>query len=224
MTKIFLTLFVLLSIVACGKTGGGGGSAAEVASATTPADSTDTSNPIDTSTGYSSLPNEAYTFGFNVNLINMSSSNEAKLQKSMDLVARVIATKAFRDGILNHTYNGVKTFVDNGGYSNAQIYKKILDAAEKLFPAKNNKMDMEIELYTDTSSNTVGYTNPSTVRIWMNTKYFNNYTATGATANLTHEWLHKVGFGHAVSYSTSRDYSVPYAIGRLMSKIAATLD
>ena len=215
MIKSLFFLSVLLIFVSCGKGGGG---------ASSPSEALVDLTTKEIEAGDTSLPNEAYTFGFNVSLINMASNNEAKLQRSMELVARVIATKAFRDGILNHTYNGVKTFVDNGGYTNSQIYKKILEGAEKIFPAKNNKMDMEIELYTDTVSNTVGYTYPNSPRIWMNTKYFDNFTATGATASLTHEWLHKIGFGHAVSYSTSRDYTVPYAVGRLVSRIAATLD
>ena len=215
MTNFTAFLFLLL-LLGCGKTD------EKVVAASSAAG--DEELAIEYKTPGSDLPELALSFGFNVELIDMSTSDEDKLHRTMELVGKVIATKAFRDGILNHSYNGVKTFVDNGGYTNAQIYKKILEAGEKLFPRINNAMDMEIELYTDTSSNVVGYTYPSSPRIWMNTKYFNSYTSTGASANLTHEWLHKIGFGHAVSYSSSRDYSVPYAVGRLMAKIAATLD
>lgn len=215
MTKISI-FFLLLLLQGCGKTD------EKVIAASSSAGDEELANEY--KIPGSDLPELALSFAFNVELIDMSTSDEDKLHRSMELVGKVIGTKAFRDGILNHTYNGAKTFVDNGGYTNAQIYKKILDAAEKLFPTRNNAMDMQIELYTDTGSNVVGYTYPSSPRIWMNIKYFNSYTSTGATANLTHEWLHKIGFGHAVSYSTSRDYSVPYAVGRLVAKIAATLD
>lgn len=166
------------------------------------------------------LPNEAYTFDTNLQYFNFSVTRKTKILKAEDLVKLVIATEEFRTRVLNHTYNGVKTYVDNGGFSNAQIYQKILEGAESLQPAKNNAMDVEVEIYTDTTSNTVGYTYANSKRIWMNTKYFDQYTASSVSANLMHEWLHKLGFKHAVNYSTSRDYSVPYAIGRIVGDIA----
>jgi len=165
------------------------------------------------------LPNAAYMFDSNIVFIGTTYSQQDKFDKAVELIKKVVETEEFRSKVLNHTYNGVKTFVDNGGYTNAQIYQKILDAAEKLYPSKNNAMDMEVELYTDNSSNVVGYTYSSSKRIWVNTKYFNTNGTTGVAANLFHEWLHKVGFGHAASYSVSRDYSVPYAVGRMISTI-----
>lgn len=152
----------------------------------------------------------------------MTSAQEAKIDAAVELVRKVIASEEFRTRILNHTYNGKKTFVDNGGFTNAQIYTKILEGAEKLQPAKNNAMDLEIELYYE-ATNTIGYTYPSSKRVWMNTKYFNNYKPKNVSSNLVHEWLHKLGFGHATSYSTSRDYSVPYAIGYLVEELAGKL-
>ena len=54
----------------------------------------------------------------------------------------------------------------------------------------------------------------------MNTKYLSTYTPAQVSRNMTHEWLHKIGFGHASSYSVSRDYSVPYGIGNIMERLA----
>ncbi len=81
-------------------------------------------------------------------------------------------------------------------------------------------MDVEVELYTEDVA-TVGYTNPKTRRIWMNTKYFRSYTSAQVAGNLTHEWLHKLGFGHALSNTKTRPYSVPYAIGYIIARLAA---
>jgi hypothetical protein len=80
-------------------------------------------------------------------------------------------------------------------------------------------MDVELELYQNTS-NTIGYTYPHTSRIWMNSKYFNKYTPVQVADNLFHEWLHKLGFDHAIKYTLRRNYSVPYAIGYLMEELA----
>ncbi len=165
------------------------------------------------------LPYEAFSFDTNLSLINFSPEQEIKLHQATELIKKVMALKEFKDEILNYTYKGENKFIDNGGYSNTQIYQKMLNAAEILSPSKNNILDAEIELYYNTH-NTIGYTFPNTRRIWVNTKYFDRYTPVEVAANLYHEWLHKLGFDHAVSWSDARDHSVPYAIGYLLEKYA----
>lgn len=172
-----------------------------------------------TQVSIAAVPTQAMTFDTNVTTIGTTSSQEAKIQAAENKIKDVIGSDEFRTAVLNHTYNGKKTFVDNGGLTNAQIYQKILDGAETLQPSKNNRMDMSVKLYYQNSS-TVGYTTTGSKTINMNTKYFNKYTASGVSHNMMHEWLHKLGFKHAVNYSTSRNYTVPYAIGNLMGKLA----
>jgi hypothetical protein len=169
---------------------------------------------------YAAVPTLALTFDTNVNTYNMTSTQEAKIQKAEYKIQKVIASEAFRTKVLNHTYNGVKKFVDNGGLTNSQIYTKILEGMENFKQTKNNTMDLNIKVYYENSS-TVGYTSTSSSYINMNTKFFNTYTSNQVARNMTHEWLHKLGFHHAVSYSTSRNYSVPYAIGKIMETLAA---
>jgi len=167
-----------------------------------------------------SVPTLALTWDTNVTPLNTSSSQESKIQSAERKIRDVIGSDTFRTKVLNHTYGGVRRFVDSGGLSNLQIYNKILDAAEKLKPTRNNTMDMSIKMYYENSS-TVGFTTTLSSTINMNTKFFNQYNANGVSRNMMHEWLHKLGFKHAVSYSNSRDYSVPYAIGRIMEQLAA---
>ncbi len=171
-----------------------------------------------TTGGSSALPNEAFTFDANLSFYNTSAAQEAKFLKALDIIKEVVATEEFRTKVLNFTYNGKKTFVDNGGFTNAQIYQKILDGAETLQPGKDNEMDMEVQIYT-ASNSTVGYTYPNSKRIWVNTKFFNSYTAEGVARNLFHEWLHKLGFTHSSSYNTARNSSVPYGIGSIIGDI-----
>jgi hypothetical protein len=181
----------------------------------TPPATEPTPPPADNS---SSVPTAALTFGANVYFVNFTAAQEDKYNKAIEIVKKVVASEEFRSKVLNHTYNGSKTYVDNNGKTNAQIYQMILDGAEKLQPSKNNAMDVEVELYY-AATTTVGYTYANSKRIWVNTKYFNTYTPASVAGNLFHEWLHKVGFGHASTYSVSRDYSVPYAIGRMISSM-----
>lgn len=167
------------------------------------------------------LPNEAFTFDTNLSLVNFSSSQQDKIYQAAALVRQVVATEEFREAIMNFTYDGQKAFVDNGGLTNAQIYQRFLEGAEKLSPSRNNAMDVQIELYYE-DSRTIGYTKPDSKKIWMNTKYFNNYSAAQVAGNLTHEWVHKLGFGHDSTYTESRSSSVPYALGYLMERLART--
>lgn len=160
----------------------------------------------------------AQSFDANIELINFSSAQREKMEKAIGIIKLVIATEEFKEAVINHTYNGKRTFVDNNGFSNEEIYQLILNGAEKLQPALNNTMDAEVQLYYE-DSNTIGYTYSSSKRIYVNSKYFNTYTASGVAHNLFHEWLHKLGFNHATSWSDSRDFSVPYSLGYLMGEI-----
>jgi hypothetical protein len=170
-----------------------------------------------------STPQQAQSWSADVYFVNFSQAQEGKVNTAISLMRKVIASDEFRTRVLNHTYKGKKTFVDNGGLSNAQIYQKILDGAEKMGDtSKNNQLNVELELYY-AATTTIGYTYPSSLRIWMNTKYFNNYTPVKIADNLMHEWLHKLGFGHTTTYSASRNYSVPYAIGYMVEELAAKL-
>ena len=171
-------------------------------------------------TTMAAVPTLALTFNTDVQVYQASESQEVKIHKAAELIKQVVASEEFRLAVLNHTYNGVKKFVDNNGLTNLEIYHRFLDGVERLDPIKDNEMDLEIETYYE-ATNTVGYTYPSSSRIYMNTKYLSTYTAAQVSRNMTHEWLHKIGFGHASSYSVSRDYSVPYGIGSIMERLAA---
>lgn len=207
-TRVFVLLLLALLNTACNKSDGSDDSLDSYHDASIYGD-----HSVD-----DPLPREATTFGTSVDLVNFSLEQEEKMEKAIEIIKLVVATEEFRTRILNYTYNGTKQFVDNGGYSNGQIYQIILNAAERLQPTKNNQLDAEVELYYATT-NVVGYTYPNTKRIWVNTKYFNSYTAAGVAHNLFHEWLHKLGFNHATTWSSSRDSSVPYAIGNIIGDI-----
>ncbi len=224
MKKFFLFFSLSLLSIGCNKSGNNCSSSTELEMSETSTDCTFPMVPeqieginsaIESASG---LPDEAFTFDTNVSFINMILSQEEKFSLALELIKKVIATEDFRSKVFNHSYNGIKTFVDNRGFSNAQIYQMILDGAETLKPIKNNIMDMGIETYYAPTT-TIGYTYSNSTQIWVNTKYFNTNTVAQVASNLMHEWLHKLGFRHAVYYSISRDYSVPYAIGRIVGSL-----
>lgn len=164
------------------------------------------------------VPHEALIFDANFSLTNFEREDEEKLEKAIAIIQKVIGSVEFKSKVLNFTYQGKRQFVDNKGLTNAQIYQILLDGKEDLKPEVDNEMDLELELYYSWK-NTVGYTTPGAMKIYLNTKYFDPFTPTQVAGNVFHEWTHKLGFDHASSYSVDRDSSVPYAIGYLIEEL-----
>lgn len=212
MTRTFSFLFLFLFLASCGK-GGGGGSSSGFAELT------------DAQIASEVAPVQAQTFDINANLSGFERDQEDKIHRAFDLIRRVVATDEFKRRVLGKTYNGKKQYVDNGGNSNAEVYKKILNASEMLTPGNNNTMDLNIESYFE-SANVIGYTMPSIRTIYVNKRYLAkaSFKENQVAMNLTHEWLHKLGFKHAQKNSASRPHSVPYAVGYIMRDIAKKLD
>lgn len=206
MTKTFSILFTFLFLVSCGKGGGGSsGGAAELN------ESELTSSAV--------APVQAQTFEIKAELVDFNADHEAKLHEAFDIIKRVIASDEFKKKVLNKKFNGKKTYVDNNGLTNAQIYKKILEASEKLTPGNNNTMDLSLATYF-TKDPVIGYTMPSIKTIYMNRRYLDNFQPNLVAMNVFHEWLHKVGFKHSYENNNSRPHSVPYAIGYIMRDLA----
>jgi hypothetical protein len=164
------------------------------------------------------VPNEALIFDASVRFTNFEIDDEDKVRHAIEIIKKVIASKEFRNRVLNYSYEGKIQFVDNKGLSNQEIYQALMDGKEDLAPEVDHEMDLDLELYYSWRS-TVGYTYPNTLRIWMNTKFFDQYTPAEVAGNVFHEWTHKLGFDHAQSYSVRRDSSVPYAIGSLIEEL-----
>lgn len=211
MTRTFSFLFLFLFLASCG--GGGGGSSTPGASSAEVSDAELVSGQV---------PVEAQTFDINAQVTGFDRDNEDKIHRAFDLIKKVIASDEFKQRVLNKTYNGRKQYVDNDGLSNAQIYQKILLASENLNQGNNNTMDISIQSYFD-PSNVIGYTKPNINTIYVNTKFLSDssFGVNQVAMNITHEWLHKIGFKHAFERTPNRDQSVPYAIGYIMRDLAA---
>ena len=165
---------------------------------------------------FSSSTDLAHTFGTNIRVVNMSSEDEEKIRLAEEKIKLIIASEEFKKSVLNHRYNGLKKFANNEGLTNSQIYRRILEGAERLNPLSNNVMDMDVQLYYEKST-IVGYTMSGSKSININKKYFNKFTIGRLCGNMMHEWLHKLGFKHDVKKTVKRGYSVPYAVGRIIS-------
>jgi hypothetical protein len=206
--KTLSFLFLIFTLVSCGKSGGngsGGDSGDFIA-----LEEISTKGPV---------PQGALNFDVSLNFQGFTRTQQDKVLTAAELIKKVVASEEFKNKILNHRVNGKKTFVDNGGLSNAQIYKKIVEGSEKLRPGVDNTMNLDLILYK-ASNNVVGYTYPSTIEVWMNALFLNRNSPAKVTTNMMHEWLHKLGFTHSFKPTPTRKYSVPYAVGYLVARLA----
>lgn len=210
MLKTLSFIFFTLLFISCGKSGGSGSSK-----------SGDSISLSEVSTD-SPVPSAAHNFEVNLQLDNFNAHQEDKVLAAAELIKKVVASEEFKDAILNHTFKGKKQFNDNGGLSNAEIYKTIIEGSEKLRPGTDNEMDLDLEVFRR-NDNTVGYTYPTAIRVWMNEKFLNANSPAKVTTNMMHEWLHKLGFKHDHARTANRPYSVPYAVGYLVARLAAKM-
>ena len=218
MNRTFSLLFLLLALISCGG-GGGGGSSSEQLAMEDEASEIITDSPASPTTP---APETASTFEIKAKLTGFTKTQEQKVYEAFELIKRIVATDEFKNKVLNFKYNGKKQFVDNRGLTNAQIYKRFLEGSEKLTPGKNNTMDLFLETYY-VDANVIGYTMASIKTIFMNRKYLSTFEPHQVAMNLTHEWLHKLGFGHDSEATPSRPYSVPYGIGYIVRDMAKKL-
>lgn len=127
---------------------------------------------------------DSQNFETNMTLADFTLKQEEKLEEATEIIKLVVGTEEFKEKVIGHT--------------NADVYQKILEGAERLQPVINHQMDLEVELYQDSNSNTVAYTKEETKRIWINSKFFHSYSTAGMAHVLFHEWLIKLGYKNSI--------------------------
>lgn len=152
---------------------------------------------------------------------NFTAKERAKLNEAILYIETIINGPEFRERVLNHTYQGQKQFVQNGGQTNEQVYETIMAGAEKYPVATeaDQEIDMELEMYVPKwyqSRSVLGYTYQNTRKVWINRYFFSSADANEIAGNFIHEWTHKLGFEHDYKSTSRRPFSVPYAIGYMI--------
>ncbi len=168
------------------------------------------------------LPVVASAFDVTVKLKGFNQEQEQKVFKAIELIKQVVVSENFKQAVLSKSFNNEFTYNDNAGLTNAEIYQKIMEGKELVGRniTPNGVMDIELELYLDEDSQTIGYTYPHISHIYVNQKYLDRFEPHQVANNLFHEWLHKIGFNHSVERTPEREHSVPYALGYMMKDMA----
>lgn len=164
------------------------------------------------------LPSASGLFTTNIVYQKCDAAFGKKVEEAAIYLKTINNSEEYKNAVLEFTYNKKKQFVDNEKMTNEKIYNHLIGGAEALRPTLNYQMDLVVECYYSNNS-TVGYTYASANKIYANTKFHKNYSACQTASNLQHEWSHKMGFGHAVKWSSARDYSVPYGLNSIVEKL-----
>jgi hypothetical protein len=169
-----------------------------------------------------------------IKLTNVSNFNEArrkKLDEALDLLDRVLASQAFKQGVLNFGYseklNGHTLrrtqFRMNQGLSNQQIYELLLSGKDKFEKEPDGLIEVDLALAMQRHNGVLGFTYPNVVRVWINSWFFDSAKLSEIAGNIMHEYCHKSGFEHEFKSTSLRPYTVPYAIGYLVRDLAARM-
>ncbi len=149
-----------------------------------------------------------------MSLEGFSGSSLQKLHSAFSFMEKVINSEEFKSRIINFkNKRGERKFESNKGLSNEEIYEMFMEGREVLQMDTPGEINLFLKLYDNPMSRVIGYTTSKTNLININWKYFKHFKIPEVAANLTHEWTHKLGFGHT---SAKEHDSVPYAIGYIV--------
>lgn len=153
---------------------------------------------------------------------NYTEDQKIKMRRALAKLKIAINSEEFKKRVLNFKYLGNNEFVDNKGLTNEEIYQKIMEGEEELLPGVDHTMNLSFSMYYSIKK-VVGYTVPTDLTIYTNSKYFNTATDGAVAGNAVHEWMHKIGFDHSYYNNSARPYSVPYAIGDIIEDLVNAL-
>jgi len=132
--------------------------------------------------------------------LNYTVEQRKKLEQAEKLIAKIMNSEKYEKAVLSRKFTSTKL-------SSKSVYEKLFTGAESLLPAVNYQMDLKVSMYYK-FNRVVGYTYPSDMVVYTNSKFHKYFDACKVASNLVHEWTHKMGFGHA---SASDGLSVPYS-------------
>jgi hypothetical protein len=148
------------------------------------------------------------------NLLRKAKRGEVKyLHKCGAYFALIYGSIEFRHLILNSHFQQTK------GLTNAEIYKIIVETKDPGATIDDKEFDFWLTVYNRRLSRTIAYTYPSTLRVWLNRKFFRNTASTVGT--LAHEDAHNKGFHHHDKHTLG--HSVPYKVGAAAKYLAERL-
>jgi hypothetical protein len=163
-----------------------------------------------------------------VNYQGFTAGEILKLRASLQLLEKVVNSTEFKSRILDHKYNGRPQFADNAGLTNAQILERIMSGVEVKEPEADSEIDLRVavinpSLWQRFRRSVVGYTDPKNGVIHTYRTFYHDMNPHELAAHYMHEFMHCNGFHHDYYATPERPYSVPYAVGSIVSELGKGL-
>lgn len=162
-----------------------------------------------------------------------------KLDLAIEMLEAVINSEEFKEKVIGYMRPNRSTAANddmvreyqkpylwkevNKKLTNEEIYQIIMQGNEKMRPDTIGEMNINIKKYKSPwynykGRNVVGWTNPSSSK-WINVnwRFYDNYDVHQMVGNITHEWIHLLGFLHG---NQNMREEVPYVVGKIAANIA----
>jgi hypothetical protein len=159
-------------------------------------------------------------------LHGFSQIDEEKVERAATVLEGALNSEEFQNEVLNFTWNGERSFADNGGLTNEKIYSAIIAGRETYSDQEDHIANLNLTLYSPPFFkrwSVVGYGYPGKPQVYVNRNYFKSMSLASLAGLLAHEWCHKLGFNHDYQRTAKRPYSVPYGVGGIVTQIANAL-
>lgn len=144
-------------------------------------------------------------------MINFTKKEKIKFLKAMELGELIWNSEDFKLAVLNYKFT--YTLVPP-----QDIYIQFISGIDKINKERDQDLDIFIKMYYSWNS-VIGFTYPSTAMTWINRRFFKIMSIASIIGNVTHEYMHKLGYDHPFRWTTTRKDSVPYAYGYITTNI-----
>lgn len=162
------------------------------------------------------------------------------MTKVAPLLEKVVNSEEFKEEVLKYTWEQrrrhgpwwrrrystaiIHQFKKSNGKTNFQVYNELMSGADVHNTIADGDIDLYLTLYYSRKS-VIGYTYPSTFKTWVNRKFFNRWLKSreghcSIIGNIVHEYMHNLGYGHSFRWNSTREHTVPYAVGYIARSVA----
>lgn len=145
-----------------------------------------------------------------------------KIHKSFDVIEAVINSQEFKERVVSYKGQSGKGYTESNNLSNQQVYDFLMTGKELINgEATQGEINFDLKRHYFGwyfNKKVVAETAPGVNNTVKLSQYFYSFfDVHQMAANLTHEWIHLMGFYHV--NSKAKD-SVPYAVGNIMGELA----
>jgi len=157
-------------------------------------------------------------------LSGFNDSQEQFVRSAMRKFETAMNSGLLKQRIIGFTNIPGLRFEDNLGFTNQQVYEKLIAGSETYKPEVNFQADLFLVLVEEfiplfLPYTAIGFGLPGSKEITTGTWWFNRASEARYAGHIAHEWSHKAGFDHSFEPTPTRQFSVPYAFGAIVEEL-----